>query len=772
MKKPASRSTQGPAAVVLFALSLACAIAVLAAATAHAAQYKMVACAANSGAPPYTTATNTASAQHPSGIFDVNNWCGGAGGDPPGDAAFMRISEHEASGNAGQGAYEQVIFETPWYVHFKSAGGYTREPNAFNAGWLARFRVLGFDNQMTTLLNQGSGLPNSGLDYAASGIFGPHLWPFGSYGDYHHFYYELLCNIPGGCDRANYNAVDANGFVFILSDDSPSEVTFTHTDSPLIQGQWVRGPQQVFYDSGDKGSGLRFERVRIDGADRNVIDFQALGLCNATSSQTNGEFARTYQPCWVGGPFHREWDFDSAGLTDGAHNLSVCAQDYGQYMGLNGTGGETCEARTIHVDNHPPGAPAGLHVTSQNPNRYLDHFGAQFSLPPDPGSPIAKVHYEVVNAAGVVVKPETTLSATNPTELPDITGPAKAGDYRLKVWLEDSVGLSGPAATAQIPHDTTPPAAAQDLSVTAPGTSRVSQAFDVRWHDILDGGSPINAAHYEVLDAAGKVVVPEQVVKGEGVAAIESLDAPRDRGADTLRLWLEDEEGNAGAPASVPLAYECVASEGAPATRLNATLPGGASATVLKQGTGTEVGGKLLGSGGRGVSGASLCVFSRVATDSDREFLGIAVTGADGGWHFAVPAGASRELTVAYRSGHREITATAEIATRVKPSIALRRKVVHNKGVATFEGWIPGPHNDQVTVVLQVKKGNGWLAFHRYRTRADGHFTLGYRFNRTKRATYYEMRAQVRETTGYPYLQGTSEPVRLVVLPAKSERRR
>ena len=467
MKKPGPRSTHRPTTVAFFALLVMTGIAALAAGTAHAAQFKMVACAADSGALPYTTATNTASAQHPSGIFDVNNWCGGAGGDPPGDAAFMRISEHEPSGNAGYGAYEQVIFETPWYVHFKSAGAYTREPNAFNVGWLARFRVLGFDNQLTTLLNQGSGLPNSGLDWAASGVFGPHLWPFGSYGDYHHFYYELLCNLPGGCDRANYNAVDANAFVFILSDDSPSEVTFTHTDSPLIQGQWVRGPQQVFYDSGDKGSGLRFERVRIDGADRNVIDFQALGLCNATSSQTNGEFARSYQPCWVGGPFHREWDFDSAGLTDGAHNLSACTQDYGQYMGLNGTGGETCEARTIHVDNHGPGAPAGLRVTSANPNRYLDHFGAQFSLPPDPGSPIAKVHYQVTNAAGEAVSPEGTLAGTNPTEVPDINGPAKAGEYRLKVWLEDSVGLIGPAATAQIPHDTTPPAAPQDLSVAA-----------------------------------------------------------------------------------------------------------------------------------------------------------------------------------------------------------------------------------------------------------------------------------------------------------------
>lgn len=771
MKKLGPRPAPRPTIVATFALLLMAGIAALAAATAQAAQYKMVACAADSGAPPYATATNTASAQHPSGIFDVNNWCGGAGGDPPGDAAFMRISEHEPSGNAGYGAYEQVIFETPWYVHFKSAGGYTREPNAFNAGWLARFRVLGFDNQMTTLLNQGSGLPNSGLDYAASGIFGPHLWPFGSYGDYHHFYYELVCNIPGGCDRANYNAVDANAFVFILSDDSPSEVWMAGDEAIFYEKGWLRGTHGVYWQSADKGSGMRFERVKIDGSTVHTVDNQARGLCNATATQTNGEFSRVYQPCPTGGPWSNEWDLDTSTLSDGTHNLQVCTQDYGQYMGLNGTGSESCDGRTLHVDNHAPGAPAGLHVTSENPGRYLDHFGAQFSLPPDPGSPIAKVHYEVVNAAGDAVKPEAVLQGTNLTEIPKVEGPEKAGDYSLKVWLEDSVGLSGPAAIAPIPHDTTPPAAPQDLSLTAPGTTRTAQALDLRWHDIADAGSPVDAAHYEVLDSAGNVLVSEQTVTGEGVAAIESLKAPRGRGPGTLRLWLEDEEGNVGAPVSLPLAYECVASEGPTATTLDAAFPDGTSESVVSQGAGSELHGRLLGPGGKGIAGASLCVFSRVITDGGREFLGIAMTGADGGYRFALPAGASRELIASYRSGHREITATTELATRVKPSFAVRRKVVHNKGVARFEGWIPGPHNDHVVVVLQVKRGDGWLAFHRYRTRSDGHFTLGYRFNRTFRPTYYTMRAQVREQGGYPYLQGTSEPLRLVVVPAESRRR-
>src|SRR3954447_19255487 len=109
MHNSGERPGQRPAIVVFVALLLIAGIAALAAGTARAAQYKMVACAASSGAPPYTIATNTISAQHPNGIFDFNNWCGGQGGDPPGDAAFIRIQEHEAAGNAGQGAYGQLI---------------------------------------------------------------------------------------------------------------------------------------------------------------------------------------------------------------------------------------------------------------------------------------------------------------------------------------------------------------------------------------------------------------------------------------------------------------------------------------------------------------------------------------------------------------------------------------------------------------------------------------------------------------------------------------
>ena len=65
--------------------------------------------------------------------------------------------------------------------------------------------------------------------------------------------------------------------------------------------------------------------------------------------------------------------------------------------------------------------------------------------------------------------------------------------------------------------------------------------------------------------------------------------------------------------------------------------------------------------------------------------------------------------------------------------------------------------------------GKGWLAFRRYRTRGGGHYEAAYHFRRTTKATSYEMRAQVRETTGYPYEQGESDPLELRVVPGRAK---
>lgn len=748
-----------PVPVALCLMALTFVVALVCAATADAAEYRMVLCAANNGSNSFTTTTNTTSAQNPGGIFNFENYCGPAP-FPAGDQALLRIQENQPSGNAGQGAYGSIYYDTPAFVHFREAGGFTRQPGTFNEGWRERFWIAGGSAGNYELLSQGQGAPQG-----TTSVFSSHLWPVGGYLDFTRFVFELTCVRAAGCDRSGGNAADANSFVFTLADESPSQIQLTN-GSALMQGGWVRGTQVASYQFTEVGSGIRLERVRIDGSERFAIDHA--GECNTDSNGAIGPFARAFQPCALApNPIGRTYAFDTASLSDGAHTLQACAQDFAQWQGHNNSGGESCDQRSIYTDNTAPGAPAGVVVTSANPNRYLDHFGAQFALPPNSGSPITEVHYQVINAAGDVVKPEQMISAVNPTGVDALEGPAKAGDYRLRIWLEDQVGFTGPATVAPIPHDTVPPAAPQALSVAAPTTSRSSEGFDLHWQNIADAGSPIDAAHYEVLDGGGKGVVPKTDVAGEDVQAVPDLDAPGPAGAYQLRLWLTDAEGNVGAPITAPLSYDCVRSVAGGAQQLTVGFGAGSDATV-QQGQGANLSGSLRGQSGP-VARAPVCVYSRVISDSGRDFLGIAMTDQAGSYRFPIPAGPTREAIAIHRPDQRQLRASATLHAVVHPTLRARKSVVRNGESAFFEGEIPGPHNDDVTIVLQVRSGKGWLAFRRYRSRGDGHYEFTYPFRRTTRPTDYEMRAQVRESVGYPYEEGDSDPIVLHVVPGEAK---
>lgn len=747
-----------------YCLILACvAVAVLCTATAQASYYKMVLCGANTGAGNYGVDTNTRSAANAEGIFRFENYCHANAPYPAGNNAFMRIWDNQPDGMAGIGAFGRVWWQAPHAVTIAAAGGYTRMPGRFNDGWRAMFWVEGYDGSHNNILMQGSGVANgscNGVCWNSTPVFASHLWPFGGYGSYRTFVFEMHCFRGGGCDRAGENYVDANSFQLIANDVAPPSVGF-HGSSAIMHGEWVRGTHEVTWHVSDVGSGLRRERLRVDGG----LRMERTHNCNVDSNGATGEFARDFVPCPTGGPWNHSTPLDTAALSDGLHTMQYCAQDYGQAQGLNGSGGESCDQRDLRTDNRPPAAPGGLSIETSNPARYLDSFGARWTLPPDPGSPIAKVHYDVVDAAGKAVVGQRMIAGTNPTKLDMIAAPKAPGDYRLRVWLEDQVGHTGPAATVAIPRDTTPPAAPQEISVATPATTRAEQGFDLRWRNITDAGAPIDAVHYQVLNPAGTAVVAETDMGGSNPQSIADLETPKAGGNYTLRLWLSDAEGNVGAPAEVPLSYECTRSAEPGGQTLTAGIGERLDPlTTVGQGQGSILAGSLKGSRA-GVPGATLCVFSRVITDGRRDFLGLATTGAGGDFKFPLQPGPSREITAIYRPDQRQITAQASVLTTIRPTLKLVKRVVRNKRKAIFYGEIPGPHNDNVTVVLQVRSGKGWRAFRRYKTRLGGKFQVGYRFTQTASRTTYEMRAQVRRTVGLPYEPGNSRTVRLTVVP-------
>jgi hypothetical protein len=765
---PRSKRPGGNPVLIAFAgLFLAVALMCVVAATAHASYYKMVLCAANNGSNGFQTATNTASSQNPGGIFSFENYCGPAP-FPAGDNAFLRIAENQSGGSAGDTAYGSMSWTTVPWVDIVAGGGYTREPNAFNDGWRGRFWLEGWDGSTNNVLMQGSGVENGscgGVCWGTTPVFASHLWPFGSYGKYRRFVFELTCFRQAGCDRTNFNAVDANTMILTLNDVDNSHISLTNTGTGILSGQWVRGSQNVTWDVSDQGSGMRFERLRVDGGERYSIDWRE--NCNIDSNGAIGEFARDFQPCPTGGPWGRSYSMDTAAFSDGAHAVQVCSQDYGQSQGLGGSGSESCDQRTIHTDNNPPGAPLGLSITTPNPNRYESQLGASWNLPADPGSPVTKVHYAITDASGKNdVVPEKVVGGVNPKELGTIGAPVAPDGYRLRVWLEDQVGLVGPAAVVPIPHDTTPPAAPEDVSVAAPKTPRSSQGFDVSWRNVSDAGAPINAAHYQILDGKDEVVVPTQDVVGDNPQSIADLATPRERGVYTLRLWLTDAEGNASQPVTAPLAFDCLRSDIGGGHSLTAGLgTKSKDRLAVRQGQGGRFAGRLSVKGD-GLADVPLCVFSRIVTKHHKRFLGIAVTGREGRFTFAVEPGPSRDLIAVYRPNHRELRARATLRTKVRPTLRLLNGTVHNRGrPAVFKGRIPGPNAAGVTVLLQVEDGKGWRVYRQGLTGPNGRFVMHYGFKKTYSATTYTMRARVNKQRGYAYEPGVSKKIKVPVLP-------
>ncbi len=122
-----------------------------------------------------------------------------------------------------------------------------------------------------------------------------------------------------------------------------------------------------------------------------------------------------------------------------------------------------------------------------------------------------------------MVVPEKFIAATSPTSLAGIEGPAAPGAYTLHVALVDQVGFPDAYATAPVPHDTTPPAAPQGLHVSGPTDARRVPSFDIAWQNVVDAGAPIDAAHYQVIDADGKVVIETKTASGENPEALAGI---------------------------------------------------------------------------------------------------------------------------------------------------------------------------------------------------------------------------------------------------------
>jgi hypothetical protein len=216
---------------------------------------------------------------------------------------------------------------------------------------------------------------------------------------------------------------------FTVADPSPP----THEEPAGLgwtTGAWSQGTLALSMASSDN-TGISATRVYADGS--------VIGTLQRSCQYTRPRPCTDEPVGAVGLP--------TAGLSDGLHDIEIAA--------VNAAGTETRvgRAQRLKVDNHAPGAPAGL--VSPAPSSPTNSFSASWSLPVDAGSPITAARYQVCQSG--TCGPVRTAART--TGVSDVALPAP-GPATLRVWLVDELGHEDPAGSAATLALTYTPAAA------------------------------------------------------------------------------------------------------------------------------------------------------------------------------------------------------------------------------------------------------------------------------------------------------------------------
>ena len=147
--------------------------------------------------------------------------------------------------------------------------------------------------------------------------------------------------------------------------------------------------------------------------------------------------------------------------------------------------------------------------------------------------------------------------------------------------------------------------------------------------------------------------------------------------------------------------------------------------------------------------------------------MGTVKTDSEGHFAYSVPAGPDRELVVGYRHDSFQVARSVRYLAHAAPTLDADHPKLRNGGSVQLSGSLPGPGAGARVVVLQanVVGSKRWITFRRATTDAQGSFGAGYRFHSTTRKTDYRFRAMVPTQDHYPYVEGHSKPVSVLVRP-------
>lgn len=222
-------------------------------------------------------------------------------------------------------------------------------------------------------------------------------------------------------------------------------------------------------------------------------------------------------------------------------------------------------------------------------------------------------------------------------------------------------------------------------------------------------------------------------------------------------------------PRAVIVDDSCIESPVAGGAALSAEFSGShAEQATVAYGKGAEVIGGLTNVAGDPIPGATLCVKAApIEPDAHPSVIDSVRTDASGHYRYPVAPGPNRELTIGYRHDSSQVARSVRYYAHARPTLRASRVKLTNGQRVRFRGRLPGPEAGGRVVILQAGTvgSKRWITFRRATADASGGFRAGYRFRTTTRRTRYRFRAVVPRQAGYPWVEGHSEAVEVLVSP-------
>lgn len=133
-----------------------------------------------------------------------------------------------------------------------------------------------------------------------------------------------------------------------------------------------------------------------------------------------------------------------------------------------------------------------------------------------------------------------------------------------------------------------------------------------------------------------------------------------------------------------------------------------------------------------------------------------------GGYSYALPAGESRTVTVAYAGSNMVLGATASFSQSVAGKVTAKiAGELHAGKTAVLTGKVAGGYVPKAGVQIRVQyqipgHTRGWSLFRATRTTKTGRFAIRFPVSKEARGYMYKLRVAIPTQSGWPFQSATS----------------